>query len=145
MAWTLQDAAALHGLPVVDPEGERIGRIEDVYFDRATGRAEWATVKTALFGSQVNFIPIGDAHPNFVGDIVVHVPREEVRNAPRIEPGDALTPEQERELYEYYGVDHGDWDGRDHTEALGLPPDQAPAGTRLRRLVVVAVPADPAA
>jgi hypothetical protein len=38
----------------------------------------------------------------------VHVDKELVRTAPRIEPGEELSPEDERRLYEHYGrSDHG--------------------------------------
>jgi sporulation protein YlmC with PRC-barrel domain len=139
MAWTLADATALRGLTVVDPEAERIGRLEDVYLDRRTGLAEWATVKTGLFGRHVTFVPIADAYMNPAADVVVHVDDELVKHAPRIEPGDVLTPAQERVLYEHYGrSDYDAWHGEDHTTALGLPAEEEPAdGRRLRRLIVV--------
>jgi sporulation protein YlmC with PRC-barrel domain len=149
MAWTLADAKALKGLTVVDPDGEHVGKIVDVYFDRRTGEIEWAAVRTGLFGSKVSFVPIADAHPNPSGDIVVHVPKEKVKHAPRIEPGSVLTPEEERRLWEYYGLpDYDEWSREDRTQALGLPAETPPmtaaadgsaavVAIRLRRLVVI--------
>jgi hypothetical protein len=138
MAWTLADAAALRGLTVVDPEAERIGRLEDIYLDRMTGFAEWATVKTGLFGRRVSFVPIADAHTNPAADVVVHVDADQVKHAPHIEPGDVLTPDQERVLYEYYGrSDYDAWQGEDRTTELDLPEDEPVDGGRLRRLIIV--------
>lgn len=155
MAWTLQDAKALKGLTVVDPNGERIGKIEDVYLDRHTGLASWATVRTGLFGSKVSFVPIGDARTNPAGDVVVSVTKEQVEHAPRMEPAEALGPDEERRLFEHYGLaGYDDFRGEDRTQQLGLPAEQPPmvatAGAgppvvaiRLRRLIVVAAPGDP--
>jgi sporulation protein YlmC with PRC-barrel domain len=148
MAWTLEDAKALRGLTVVDPDGAHIGTIEDIYLDRDTGEAEWAAVKTGLFGRRLTFVPIADAHTNPSGDVVVHVPKEKVKQAPQIEPRGVLSVEEERRLYEHYGrTDYGGWDGKDRTTRLGLGAEEPPPAAagpdgplvivRLRRLVVV--------
>jgi hypothetical protein len=92
------------------------------------------------------------------GDNEVRVPfqKEQVKNAPRIEADGQLTPEQERQLWEYYGrSDYDEWQGEDRTTGVDLPDhrpgdfersaetgggdDEAPAivGVRLRRVIVV--------
>jgi len=156
MTWTLQDAKALKGATVLDPEGRHVGRIEDVYLDRHTGEVEWATVRTGLFGRKVSFAPIADAHPNPAGDVVVDVTKDQIQHAPRIEPDDVLTPEDERRLYAHYGrSDYDDWRGEDRTQDMeDLPAEPAPspavAGSGaapvivvLRRLVVEMPPDAP--
>jgi sporulation protein YlmC with PRC-barrel domain len=103
MSFTAHDAKALHGLKVVDPEAAHVGRLEQIYVDQRTGRAEWATVRTGLLGTTLTFAPLSDAHTNPAGDVVVHARKHRIEGAPRIEHGDVLTPELERELYGYYG------------------------------------------
>ena len=60
---TQQDVRAWRGLNLVDRDGDKIGKIEDVYLDRSSGEPEWVAVKTGLFGTNVSFVPIGDASP----------------------------------------------------------------------------------
>src|SRR3954451_15309946 len=89
---TLEDVQTWRGRKMVDPEGDKIGTIEDILLDRHTGEPAWAAVKTGLFGLKHTLVPIRDATP--VGDDEVRVPfqKEQVKDAPRIDPDDALTP-----------------------------------------------------
>jgi sporulation protein YlmC with PRC-barrel domain len=143
------------GMRVVDADGDKIGTIEDVFLDRHTGEPEWATVKTGLFGLKSSFVPIREAQ--VTGDEEVRLPfqKEQVKNAPKIDADGELSPDQERQLWEYYGrSDYDEWQGEDRTTALDLPDDrpggddEAPAivGVRLRRVIVIAPspsPTDP--
>lgn len=118
----LEDVQNWRGMKVVDPDGDKIGTIEDVFLDRHTGVPEWATVKTGLFGSKSTLVPIREAE--VTGDNEVRVPfrKEQVKNAPRIEADGQLTPDQERQLGEYYGrSDYDEW--QDRTTGLNLPDD----------------------
>jgi sporulation protein YlmC with PRC-barrel domain len=160
MTLTVQDVKTWRGMKMVDADGDKIGTIEDIYFDRQTGEPEWATVRTGLLGTRVSFVPIAEAE--VAGDREVRVPfqKEQVKDAPNIEADGELSPEEERQLYEHYGRgDYGDWQGEDRTLALDLPDnaeqrgrfersggggDEPPiVGVRLRRLIVVAVPPPP--
>jgi sporulation protein YlmC with PRC-barrel domain len=138
---TLQDVQTWRGMKVVDPDGDKIGTIEDVFLDRHTGEPAWATVKTGLFGHKVTYVPIRDAQVAGDNEIRLPIQKEQVKDAPKIDPEGELTPDQERILYEHYGhSDYGEWQGQDRTTDMDLP-DEAPAivGVRLRRVVVVAV------
>jgi sporulation protein YlmC with PRC-barrel domain len=153
----LEDVQNWRGMKVVDPDGDKIGTIEDVFLDRHTGEPEFATVKTGLFGLKSSFVPIRDVQ--VTGDNEVRVPfqKEQVKDAPRIDADGQLTPDQERQLWEHYGrSDYDEWQGDDRTTALDMPDDRpgepersaeadsdqdaAPAivGVRLRRVIVVA-------
>jgi sporulation protein YlmC with PRC-barrel domain len=100
----LEEVQNWRGMKVVDADGDKIGTIEDVFLDRHTGEPEWATVKTGLFGLKSTFVPIREAQ--VTGDDQVRVPfqKDQVKNAPRIDADGKLSPEQERELWEYYGA-----------------------------------------
>jgi sporulation protein YlmC with PRC-barrel domain len=151
----LEEVQNWRGMKVVDPDGDKIGTIEDVFLDRHTGEPEWTTVKTGLFGLKSSLVPIREAQ--VTGDNEVRVPfqKEQVKDAPRIDADGHLTPDQERQLWEYYGrSDYDEWQGEDRTTALDLPDDrpgdfersaetgddEAPVivGVRLRRVIVVA-------
>jgi hypothetical protein len=44
------DAYGLGGCTMVDRDGGKIGKIDDVYEDGQSGRPEWALVNTGLCG-----------------------------------------------------------------------------------------------
>jgi len=140
---TLHDVQTWRGLKVVDADGDKIGTIEHIYLDRHTGEPAWATVKTGLFGRKVSFVPIHDAEQTGDGEIRVHVQKEQVKDAPKIEAdGEELSPEAERRLYEHYGrSDYDEWQGEDRTTDLDLPAESgatpAVVGVRLRRYIVI--------
>jgi sporulation protein YlmC with PRC-barrel domain len=138
---TLQDVQTWRGMKVVDADGDKIGTIEDVFLDRHTGQPAWATVKTGLFGRKVTYVPIRDAEMAGDDEIRLPIQKEQVKEAPKLEPEGELTPEQERMLYEHYGrSDYGEWQGEDQTVDMDAG-DDAPAivGVRLRRVVLIAV------
>jgi uncharacterized protein (TIGR02271 family) len=115
---TLQDIETWRGRTLVDRDGDKIGKIEDVYLDRSSGEPEWVAVKTGLFGSNVSFVPIRDASPTG-DDLRVAYEKDQVKDAPNVDPDGELSPEEERRLYQHYGrSDYDDWtpDSEDRTE-----------------------------
>ena len=89
-----------------DPDGEKIGAITDIYYDDVTHRPEWVAVRTGLFGMKKTFVPIHGSRPTGDGDLQVAFDKAMVKDAPRIDPEGHLSPEEERELWQYYGYDY---------------------------------------
>ena len=85
------------GSDVYDESGEKIGSASEVYLDDETGAPEWITVRTGLFGTKESFVPIRDADLTDDG-LRVHVPKERVKEAPRIDADGHLSPEEEQQL-----------------------------------------------
>jgi uncharacterized protein (TIGR02271 family) len=116
---TQQDVRAWRGMNLVDRDGDKVGKIEDVYLDRSSGEPEWIAVKTGFFGSNVSFVPIHGASPQ--GDEVrADYEKDLIKDAPNIDPDGELSPEEERRLYQHYGrSDYDEWgeDSADRTEA----------------------------
>jgi PRC-barrel domain len=80
---------------------EKIGSIGQIYLDDRTSEPTWVTVKTGLFGASESFVPL--FHARIEGnDIVVDYDEETIKNAPRIDADDDLTPREEVELFRYY-------------------------------------------
>jgi hypothetical protein len=142
---TLQDVKTWRGRTAVDQDGQKVGRIDEVYLDRRSGEPDWMTVKTGLFGLRTTFAPVPGATP--AGDDEVRLPttKDHIKDAPNIDAGDELSVEDEQRLYEHYGrSDYGDWDQTtDRTEGLGLADERAgrferegaeEAGTPTRRV-----------
>src|SRR3954462_10023329 len=104
---TQQDVRAWRGMNLVDRDGDKIGKIEDIYLDRSSGEPEWVAVKTGMFGSNVSFGPIHGASPAG-DDLQASYEKAQVKDAPNVDPDGELSPEEERRLYQHYG--RGDYD-----------------------------------
>ena len=91
---------------VVSTSGAKIGSIGQVYLDNATDEPSWVTVKTGLFGTSESFVPLGNASIRG-DDVVVDYDKDVIKDAPRIDPDGALSPQEEHRLYEYYGLGTG--------------------------------------
>jgi hypothetical protein len=119
------------GHDLLDEEGQKIGRVEDVYADDMTGRPEWISVKTGWFGSHVSFVPL-DRLQSSDDFLVSPWPKDRVKDAPHIEPDQHLSGDEERMLYRHYGMNYSGQ--RPDTGRSGT--DQAdPGGVKLRRSV----------
>jgi uncharacterized protein (TIGR02271 family) len=108
---TPNDVQRLLDLDVYESDGTKIGSTGQVYLDRQTGEPTWISVKTGLFGTKETLVPLGKATLND-DRIVVPFSKDQVKNAPRIEPDDDLSPAEEEELFRYYGFSRtgGQWD-----------------------------------
>ena len=105
MAVTLDNPADLDGAPVTGDQGSKLGKVDNVYLDNETGRAEWAAVKTGMFGGHVSLVPLAAADYR---DGTLHLPysKDQVQNAPHHDPGQELSVDEEKELFTHYGVDY---------------------------------------
>src|ERR687889_2601939 len=101
---TQQDISAIIGSNAVDNDGDKLGKVGQVYLDDQTGSPEWATVNTGLFGTHESFVPLADATVTG-GTLRVPYEKAKVKDAPRVSAEQGhLTPDEEAELYRYYGV-----------------------------------------
>jgi hypothetical protein len=100
------NVADWHGQVMVDVEGERIGKLEDVYVDVETDIPQFATVKEGLIGRHLTFVPLGGIK---VGpdELQVAVTRDQVHEAPNIElHGEELSQDDEAALYHHFGLNY---------------------------------------
>ncbi|MEV6903015.1 PRC and DUF2382 domain-containing protein [Amycolatopsis sp. NPDC051372] len=102
MAGTLQPQQLMDSA-VVDPDGNKIGKVGNVYLADATREPEWITVKTGLFGSKESFVPLSGANVDNDG-IHVNVAKDQVSEAPRIDADGHLSSTESAELYHHYGL-----------------------------------------
>src|SRR5215218_8223698 len=94
------------GQDVYDESGQKIGSAAEVYLDDETGQPEWVTVRTGLFGTKESFVPIRNADLTDNG-VRVPVSKARVKDAPKIDTDGHLSPQEELELYRYYGMGGG--------------------------------------
>ena len=91
------------GTTAYGSDGSKVGKVGQVYLDDETGQPEWATVNTGMFGTNESFVPLGEA--SFDGErLTVPFDKDKVNNAPNVSEDGHLSPEEEQELYSYYGV-----------------------------------------
>ncbi len=108
---TDQDINSVIGATAIDSDGEKIGSVSEVYLDDQSGRPEWATVKTGMFGTKETFIPLAEA--TLDGESLrFPYDKSKVKDAPKIEAQGHLSPEEETELYRYYGIGESTADNR---------------------------------
>ena len=101
-----QDISSIIGSTAVDNDGDKLGKVGQVYLDDQTGSPEWATVSTGLFGNKETFVPLTDATVSG-GTLRLPYEKAKVKDAPRIDAEGHLSPAEEEELYRYYGVGTG--------------------------------------
>jgi uncharacterized protein YrrD len=114
-----QNIAEWRGKSIVDRDGNKIGKLEDVYVDVETDEPVFGTVKEGMFGRHLTFVPLAGLTigPN---ELQVTVSQENVKDAPNIElEGDELSSADESVLYHHY--------------ELNYTPPTTPSGRRLAR------------
>jgi hypothetical protein len=103
------------GQDVVDTEGAKLGKLEEVYYDGETDEPAWVSVKTGLVSKSLTLVPLAHAS---VGRDYLRVQRTkgEFKKAPSFETDAELSLDDEAAAYAHYGLSY------------------APAGSGARRL-----------
>jgi uncharacterized protein (TIGR02271 family) len=119
----MTEAYEWRGRDVVGSDGEKIGTVDEIYLDTATEQPEWVATNTGLFGLKSSFAPVQGAQPE--GEAVrLPYTKEQVKDAPGVEPDQELNDAEERALWSHYGLDYEDGHGStngvgDHEEPVG--------------------------
>jgi uncharacterized protein (TIGR02271 family) len=103
----ISDVTGWRGQTLVGSDGEKIGRIEDVYLDQQTDRPEWLAVKTGLFGGGLSFVPLAQASARGE-EVRVPYAKEQVKDAPHADADGQLSQEEEGRLYRHYGLEYSE-------------------------------------
>ena len=123
------------GRVVLDRTGDKLGSVLDVFYDAENDEPGWVLLGTAGAGSGTRLVPVAEAveHGN---ELRVPYDRAFVEAAPGMDPAGRLWPQEEAELYAYYGLDYTgaslvDLDEEDEDDAVvahigGLPPGVEP-------------------
>ncbi len=99
---TTADIERLQGMEVVDANGDKLGKLEDVYHDIDTGQPEWLGIGTGFLHNKRRVVPAMTAE---IEDDHVRVPyaKDVIKDSPDVD-GDEIAPERERELFAHYDV-----------------------------------------
>ncbi|MDQ3094530.1 MAG: PRC and DUF2382 domain-containing protein [Actinomycetota bacterium] len=102
-----EEISQVRGAKVIDLNGDKIGKVEEIYLDKDTDKPEWVLVNTGLFGSSSTFVPLqGSTRQG--DDLQVSFDKDQVKDAPGVDAGKELSQSDEAELYRYYGLDYGE-------------------------------------
>jgi uncharacterized protein (TIGR02271 family) len=93
------------GSTAYDKDGDKVGKIGAVYYDDATNQPSWLTVQTGLFGTKETFVPVQGAEIS--GDrVTLQYDKATVKDAPNVDEDGHLAPQEEEQLYRFYGVQY---------------------------------------
>jgi uncharacterized protein (TIGR02271 family) len=107
MTTNQNDLAGWVGHTLVDSNGDKIGKVADIYTDEATGQPEWIAVSTGMFGKNVSFVPLAGADASG-DDLRVPYTKDQVKDAPNATPDGQLSQDEESRLYSHYGLDYSE-------------------------------------
>ena len=89
------------GFTAIGADGEKIGKVGQVYLNDATGQPEWVTVSTGLFGTKESFAPLYNAQPSD-GEVRLAVTKQQVKDAPNIDTDEHVGSGEIDALYQHY-------------------------------------------
>lgn len=93
------------GYEVYDQNGEKIGKVDDLFVDEAD-HPEYVGVKMGFLGTSSTLLPWGAV--NNVDDegqrIEVSVDKQRAKDGPTFDDDQDITPELENEVYSHYGL-----------------------------------------
>ena len=100
------EAETFEGYEVYDRDGDKIGKVDDLFLDEADD-PEYIGVKMGLFGlSGTTLIPWEICREDKTNSrIEVETEKERVKDAPNFDDDQQITPDFERQIRDYYGLE----------------------------------------
>jgi stress response protein YsnF/sporulation protein YlmC with PRC-barrel domain len=102
---SMQQLSAMQGAPVYDDAGDRIGSVEEIFYDTQMNEPAWVGIGTGFLGTKRVLVPVEGARVEGDG-VYVPYPKDKVKDSPDID-SDEIDRETENELYAYYGLTGG--------------------------------------
>lgn len=129
MQGTSTNTDQLFGADVMTQDGEKIGTVDNVWVDDATDQTEFIGVKTGWLFGKTHVIPIADAQISG-NTITIPYSKNQIENAPTFDTDAQISPNEEQQVYSYYGLDRstapsptglpaGEIGGTDYTGTTG--------------------------
>jgi uncharacterized protein (TIGR02271 family) len=127
----------MRGAPVYDNSGEKIGKVEEIFYDQQTSRPEWIGIGTGFFGTKRVLVPVQGAQVTEDGLLLAY-PKDQVKDSPDIDD-DEISQEQEAELASFYGVGYSEQESdtglpqgrtRDEDQAITRSEEEIEVGKR---------------
>ena len=110
----------MRGAPVYDSTGDKIGKVEEIFYDMQSRVPEWVGIGTGVFGTKRVLVPVEGAQVAEDGLLVAY-DKDHVKDSPDIDD-DEISPECESELRAYYSLHGG---GSNQPRSATSDEDQA--------------------
>jgi uncharacterized protein (TIGR02271 family) len=94
------------GATVYDSAGDKIGKVEEIFYDDQTNQPEWIGIGTGFFGTKRVLVPVEGATLTDDGYTVPYS-KDQVKDSPDID-SDEISQGTEQELYSYYGLGYSE-------------------------------------
>ena len=102
----MREAETFQGEAVFASDGGKVGDVEKVLYDKATGKPEWFAVETGLLGRKSRLAPFQGAERRREG-VFLSYSAAEIGSAPELD-GEEVSQELERRLASHYGLQYSE-------------------------------------
>jgi hypothetical protein len=102
---SVEDIKEWRGQDVVDLNGDKLGKLEEVFYDAETDEPAFGAIKSGVIGKHLTLVPlfratVGQSH------LRVAVGKDEFKKAPSVDTDTELTAEDEAQSYGFYGLEY---------------------------------------
>jgi hypothetical protein len=101
----VEDLKDWRGEDVLDPHSDKLGKLDEVYYDVETDRPAFAAVRSGTLSKHLTLVPLDGAT---VGRDYLRVSTDKNRfkGAPSYTPDVELSGDDEAQAYGYFGLDY---------------------------------------
>jgi uncharacterized protein (TIGR02271 family) len=124
----------MRGEAVYDNDGDKIGKVEEIYYDAQSNRSEWIGIGTGFLRTKRVLVPVQGAEL-WEDGLRVPYSKDQVKDSPDIDE-DEISAQGEAELVAFYGVSgyESEASTRDRTgtaeESVTRSEEEIEVGTR---------------
>jgi sporulation protein YlmC with PRC-barrel domain len=101
----IEDVKEWFGKDVIDTDGEKLGKLEDVLYDIEADAPAFAAVKSGTFSKHLTLVALDGASAG-QSHLRVPVDKNRFKKAPSFDPDAELSLEDEASAYGYYGLEY---------------------------------------
>jgi hypothetical protein len=101
----IEDVKEWTGADVLDRQGEKLGKLEEVFYDTESDMPAFAAVKSGVFGKHLTLVALAGASAG-QAYLRVAVDKDAFKKAPNFDPDTELSLEDEASAYGHYGLDY---------------------------------------
>lgn len=118
------------GQSVLDSEGERVGKLDEVFYSTATGSPVFAAVKSGLLGRHADVVPLAGATAGRDYVRLAHTAAQIERAASDVDARDTIEYADARRLADLYGIEIADDDRFEGARVLAARNEAAAEARR---------------
>jgi hypothetical protein len=122
---------SLRGQTVFAPNGDEVGEVDAVLYDKASGKPEWLAVQMGRLGLKTRLAPFHGAERRSQGVFVSHS-RSQIEAAPEF-GGEEISQETERRLASHYQLQYSERRSSSGLAERRKPKRAAQTGRRAQR------------